>query len=443
MADPQGDPRDQHEEQQRARPTAEIMPPGADEFAEAARSLGELAVNGDMTITQERSLFGDLITAQPVKVARNDAKILQKIDVWAAMAGERWYYRYPVKNRRKGTTDWIEGPSVKCTNAIGRLYGNCSIESRTMRLDAKRDICYSRFGDLETGFSITKGQIVPRSATLGGEDEERRQQIAHNVGQSKSQRNVIDAALGDFTQRAFQAAKKSILERIGRNIDKARERIVELLNDLGREHGIVGVVPRVEYVKGRTVAEWLAPDIAGIHGELNNIEDGFASIDETWPLPAPPEPRRGDIETPAAAPTSPPTPSPNGVGVAAGAAAASSPPADHGGGAPPPTNPPADEPTHHPHAEPETPPPSGSVNETTDQPGRGERDWTIPPGTMGQDNVIKALHDLLDQTVSDAEQDDFEQQNAERIAKITGEKGRLLRTRFADKRRLRAEEGHG
>jgi hypothetical protein len=413
MADPQGDPRDELEQRQRQRPTEELLPPGMDEMAQAARSLGDLAVNNELTIQQERSLFGDLITAQPVRVARNDAKILQKIDVWAAIAGERWYYRYPVRNRRTGRIDYIEGPSVKATNAVARLFGNCTVESRTVALDARRDICYSRFGDLETGFSITKGQLVPRSATLGGEDEERRQQIAHNVGQSKSQRNVIDAALGDFAQRAFISAKNSIIEKIGRNIEKARSRIVDLLNELGKEKGVTGIVGRVEYVKGRTVAEWLAPDIAGIHGELEFINDGMASIDETWPLPAPPEPRRSDIETPAGASSPPAAAAPSDTaGAPAGAAAASAPPPSDGS----------------------APPPSPSVNETADQPAR---DWSIPPNTMGQDNVIKALQELLDETESDEEQDEFERQNAERIAKITGEKGRLLRARFADKRRQR------
>jgi hypothetical protein len=434
MADPQGDPREEYERRQ-SRPTAEVIPPGMDDMAEAARSLGELAVNGDMTLVQERSLFGDLITAQPVRVARNDAKILQRIDVWGGIAGERWFYRYPVRNRRTGRVDYIEGPSVKCTNAVARLFGNCSVESRTVALDAKRDICYSRFGDLETGFSITKGQIVPRSATLGGDDEERRQQIAHNIGQSKSQRNVVEAALGDFAQRGFLAAKNSIVEKIGKNIEKARIRIVELLNELAQEKGVVGIVPRVEYVKGRKVDEWLAPDIAGVHGEIEFIADGMASIDETWPLPPPPEPRRGDTESgPAATPaaTTPPA-----AAADAGAAAASSPTPQPGGS---------------------VPPSSGSVNENAEVPkpadgdvagerteGSGiasptpppPRNWQVPPDTMGQDAIIRVLGELLDETQTDADQDQLEQQNAERIAKITGEKGRLLRKRFDDKRKAR------
>jgi hypothetical protein len=384
---------------------AEFLPPDTTDLA-ALKLLSEGAVNQELTVVQERSLFGDLITAQPVKKARNPAKILQDIDVYAAMGGERWYYRYPVRNRKTGRTDHIEGPSVKATNAVARLYGNCAIESRTMRLDEKTYVCYSRFADLESGFTITKGQLVPRSATLGGEDEERRQQIAHNIGQSKSQRNVIEAALGDFVHRAFLQAKDSIVARIGRNIDKARERIVELIVEVGKDKGIPNLVSRVEYTTGRKVAEWLAPDIAGIHAEVEAVRDGFASIDEQWPLPAPPEPRRNDTagttETTAGTPHGADQPFPTSAPTPAGTAATSQ------------------------------SPPEGS-----EPPSAQPRNWSIPPDLLGQDAVIKALTDLLDMTESDADQDEFERQNAERIAKITGVKGQALRSSFAAKRRSR------
>jgi hypothetical protein len=495
MADPQPQPEQpkpqpQQQPQQPRRPTAEILPPEPD--LEIERSLGELAVNQELTVVQERGLFGDLITAQPVKRYRDDAKILKKIDVWAAIAGPRWFYRYPVRNRRTGKVDYIEGPSVKCTNAVARLFGNCSIESRTMRLDDKTYICYSRFGDLETGFSMTKGQLVPRSATLGGEDEERRVAIAHNIGQSKSQRNVTDAALGDFTQRGFEGAKSSIVERIGRNIEKARERIVNLLLELGRDKGINTLVTRVEYITGRRVGEWLAPDIAGIHAELEAIREGFASIDEQWPLPAPPEPRRGNGEPETTAAAAPPAAAPPAAATTTGMAAAASGPSEPTpGSAPPPsspsvnetaevpkpgdtpvagdgkegsgntsqpTPPPAGEPTHHPHTEvlnpasadvagertegstigTSTPPPVDAIDPRDDAALKpGLRNWKVPPDVIGQDNIIRVLGELLDMAESDADQDEFERQNAERIAKITGVKGQQLRARFADKRRQR------
>lgn len=278
-----------------------------DPMLEAAQSLGELqTATPNLTVTQERSLFGDIVTAQPVKVGRNAADTLKKIDIMAAGAGTRWFYRYPVKNRRKGTTDYIEGPTIKCTDAVLMLYKNAAVESRTMALpgDARTYVCYSRFCDWENGVSITMGQLVPRSATLGGEDEERRVAIAHNVGQSKSRRNVCVAAMGEFVQRGFVAAKRSLIERIGRDIAKSRKVIGDELAKLD----VPNIVARVEQVYARKQGDWLAADIASIYAELQGIADGMSSIDETWPLPPPPEPTRRDNETSAAADTSPNSP---------------------------------------------------------------------------------------------------------------------------------------
>jgi hypothetical protein len=291
-----------------------------DPMLEAAQSLGELQTSTpNLSVTQERSLFGDIVTAQPIKVARNEADILKRIDILAAGAGTRWFYRYPVKNRRKGTTDYIEGPTIKCTDAVLMRYKNAAVESRTIALpgDARTYVCYSRFCDWENGVSITMGQLVPRSATLGGEDEERRVAIAHNVGQSKSRRNVCVAAMGEFVQRGFLAAKRSLIERIGRDIAKSRKVIGDELNKLD----VPNLVARVEQVYARKQGDWLAADIASIYAELQGIADGMSSIDETWPLPPPPEPSRRD-ETSAAAGSLPNPPSSNG------GPASSAPPAD-------------------------------------------------------------------------------------------------------------------
>ena len=81
MADPQRDPR---EAEPQRRPTAEILPPGDDFDVQAERSLGELAVNQELTVVQERGLFGDLITAQAVGASAT-TKILQR-----STCGRRW-----------------------------------------------------------------------------------------------------------------------------------------------------------------------------------------------------------------------------------------------------------------------------------------------------------------------------------------------------------------
>src|SRR3954470_17858297 len=84
-----------------------------------------------------------VVTARKVEVQRDEGGILRKIGVLAAWAGEDWLYSYPVKNRRTGRTDTIEGLSIKGANSVARLWGNCSVDCRVV--DAGTDwILYGR-----------------------------------------------------------------------------------------------------------------------------------------------------------------------------------------------------------------------------------------------------------------------------------------------------------
>ena len=49
---------------------------------------GPLAARADDTIVAERTLFGDVVMAQPTKAPRNEARVLQRIKTMAAAAGE-------------------------------------------------------------------------------------------------------------------------------------------------------------------------------------------------------------------------------------------------------------------------------------------------------------------------------------------------------------------
>jgi hypothetical protein len=373
-----------------ARPTMTIENDMLDDFPQEPPALGELAkLDTNLSITQERSLFGDIVTAQPIRVARDEPRLLQKMDVLGARNGARFFYRYPVRNKRTRQVDYIEGPTVKCTDACFMAYKNVAVESRTIAIPGDKGgnyVCYSRFCDWENGVSLTMGQIVPRSATLGGDDEERRQQIAHNVGQSKSRRNVVNAALGEYVNRAYLSAKKSLIERIGRNIDKSRAVITEHVDELG----VPGLMARIEHIYGRKAKDFLATDIAAIYAELQAINDGMSSIDETWPPIPPPEPRRGVSDVPGSgdeperAVSDAPLPTP---GPATPAAVPASPQQ-------------ADASLREPSAPP------------------AERDWRVGDDVIGQEAILRRLHQLLGETQSDLEVDALIAANNERIGKL-------------------------
>jgi len=237
---------------------------------------------------QAFSVGGDrVVGAQQVAVYRNTSKVLGELKALAAAVGEAWYYRFPVKNRKENRTDWIEGPSIKLANDLARIYGNCDIDIRVV--DARDSwTFYARFTDYETGFSLTRPFQQQKNASKMGGDDARRLDIAFQIGVSKAERNVIVNALQTFADFAFQEARGALVDKIGRDLKRYVEKTRNRLGDMGPE-----VLKRVEKLRGRKIEEWLAPDVARTIAEIQAINDGMATIVDTWPetIQPPPAPR--------------------------------------------------------------------------------------------------------------------------------------------------------
>lgn len=213
--------------------------------------------------------------AQAVAVRRDEGDVLKKLKVLAAAAGEAWYYRFPVKNNRTQTTDWIEGPSIKLANDLSRIYGNCEVDCRAQDL-GDNWLFHARFIDIESGYSLTRPFQQRKGASKMGGDADRRLDIAFQIGASKAIRNVVVNALQTFADFAFEEAKNALVDKIGRNLDGWRSRVQERL-------AAKLDIKRVEVVIGRPIGEWLAPDIAKVVATMKAVEDGMASLDDAFP----------------------------------------------------------------------------------------------------------------------------------------------------------------
>lgn len=366
-------------------PITETMDPR--ERIEAEQAFREPATGQEIATFGSREpttveISDGVITARRCEVLRDEARVLVRIKTRAAMADEAWYYRFPVK-KKGGGLDYIEGPSIDCADAIARLYGNCQVDCRVIDAGATW-IIYARFVDYETGYSLTRPFQQDKNASrLGGEDLARKRDISFQIGVSKAERNVVTHALREFTDFAFEEAKKSLVAKIGGNLKHFVQRCADELAALDVD------VARVEAQVGRPLGDWLAPNVARVIAEIRAVKDGMSSADETWPKPAPPEPRRNatatDVEPGGAAKTSATAPAAESQ-VPAAAATADAPAAD----APQP------------------------------------KIWTVPDNIVGQENLINAWLGLIEMTETEAELDDFERQNAERMARVTGVKKSTL-----------------
>jgi hypothetical protein len=199
----------------------------------------------------------------------------------AAVAGQDYYYSFPVRKKNKETGEWeqdfIEGPSIKLANDLVREYGNCCVE--TMVVDAGDSwVIYAKFIDLERGFTMVRPfQQRKAQKALGTKDDARALDIALQIGVSKAIRNVIVNSLETFADFMFDEAKNGLIAQVKKKPDFYREKIGGRLKELSID------VKRVEVQVGRPLAEWRETDITKVIAQIKAVTDGMAYAHEIWP----------------------------------------------------------------------------------------------------------------------------------------------------------------
>jgi hypothetical protein len=266
------------------------------EFANATGQPNQPVPHGHALVRPTTGLAERVIGAQPVEVYRDEAKILQKLTALAAAAGTDWFYRFPVK-RKDGGQDWIEGPSIKLANDVARIFGNNVNEIRELDVgDAW--VFYARFTDIETGFSMERAYRQRKSqASMKTRDADRQLDIAYQIGQSKAIRNCIVNSLQIYADYAFEQARNSLIEKIGKDLSKWCERTLQGLAKMPVD------IKRVERAIGRASRDWLAPNVAQVIAMMKSVADGMASVDEVFPPIEAPAPAAEGERTAADRPT--------------------------------------------------------------------------------------------------------------------------------------------
>lgn len=223
--------------------------------------------------------MAQIITAQRVAVKRDIPHILQEIKALAHAAGAAYYYSIPFRNKKKGTTEHVEGGTIKMAVDLARTYGNCTVEAFPAKETPTHWVFAARFIDFEKGFTLLRSYQQRKAQNTGMGDGGRAEDLIFQIGQSKAIRNVILGALATYADEAFQTAKSGLLGRIEGKPDKAREW-------LQGQFGTMRIpLPWVERVVGRTVDKWTARDMAQLYGHVNSINDGFVNAEDLFPNP--------------------------------------------------------------------------------------------------------------------------------------------------------------
>lgn len=261
-------------------PMQEVLDPL--QFHQGGADLGAVVPAGQTGMARAggftTGMQGDIITAQRVGVPRNMSRILANMKALATAAGKEYVYGWEVNDRKNNRKVWIEGPTITLANDLAREYMNCQVDCRVMD-EGKHWVFYARFVDLETGFTMVRAYQQRKGQDTGMKDDQRSLDMVFQIGQSKAIRNVVVNALRSLVNYAVDAAKGSLLDKVGKNPEGARTWIRQQLKDLGVD------IKRVEALYGRTSEHWTTPDMARIYTELQSITDGMMNAEDVYPVP--------------------------------------------------------------------------------------------------------------------------------------------------------------
>lgn len=212
-----------------------------------------------------------------VQEKRNVAEIRKTLREHAAMLGERGYYHWEVKNRRKGTVDIVEGVSIKGANALVRAYKNCHVSCPIIVDLGTHWRFHAVFVDYENGIEMERSFLQRKNVAGMGDDVDRKQDIAYQSGVSKAERNVVLNVLDIEAEFLLEECKGNLVKRVGSDPDRWRNTIRDRLAERNIE------LQRVELVIGRVIDDWLAPDIAKVIASMRAIADGMVRADDVFP----------------------------------------------------------------------------------------------------------------------------------------------------------------
>lgn len=224
--------------------------------------------------------MAQIVTMQNCGIKRDLASVRQRIRAEATEMGTGVYYSIPFKSRANGveTTNYIEGPSIRCAEMVARNYGNCTVQV-DVKEDTKAYYFAARFIDYETGFSITRlfRQRKNQNTGMGRSDPGRAEDIVFQIGQSKAIRNAVRAGLGYICDYAVEFAREGLIKKIEGKPDDYRNRLILRFEEMD--------VPllHVERVVGLPAAKWNARHMARLVAEIQSVTEGMAVAEDLWP----------------------------------------------------------------------------------------------------------------------------------------------------------------
>lgn len=222
-------------------------------------------------------------TAVSVQKPRDLDKVVAAVKREAALAGEAFYWSWPVKVKNKETgkyeTKTLSGASIGLSMCVAREWTNVAVPVDYMET-ATHDIFTAHFVDLERGFTVSRIWKQSKKANKDLDSYgDRAVNMTFQAAQSRAIRNVVLAGVPKWlVEQAKEIAMDSVLKGITpEKIAKAKEAIIKVFGAYGvNEARLVAAV-------GVPITAWGPEEIVTLKGFNTQIKDGQVTAEELFP----------------------------------------------------------------------------------------------------------------------------------------------------------------
>jgi len=236
---------------------------------------GELmAIAPAMPMMQSKTAYHTAVTVQR---PRDLDKVVAAVKREAALAGEAFYWSWPVKD--KGKTVILSGPSIGLAMCVAREFTNVAVPVDYTET-ATHDIFTAHFVDLEKGFTVSRIWKQSKGANKDlSKWGERAVNMTFQAAQSRAIRNAVLAGVPKWlVDQAKVIAMDSVIKGITpEKIAEARATIIKTMKELGIDEA------RLVAFVGVPVTQWAPEEIVNLKGIRTQIRDGQITADEVFP----------------------------------------------------------------------------------------------------------------------------------------------------------------
>ena len=215
-------------------------------------------------------------TAVTVQKPRNLDIVRKSVLMECQYAGKKFFYSWPVKNKKTGRKEFITGGSYHLAITILREFGNCAVIPSHVEEHPDRWVFHADAIDLERGFTVRRAfrKLRPKTSSAGNYDFERFEDMQFQLGQSKALRNAAFGLVpGWLIDEAVEESQKAEEAKINVDVGKARDNAIKYFEREGLDSS------DMERLLNKTADKWNARDIATLRGFKQQIEDGYATAE--------------------------------------------------------------------------------------------------------------------------------------------------------------------